>query len=80
MFLLACVSVSLEYISCVYFLLDVVEAAVESVGNYGLRSSLELGKVVHYTAAEECGTVLKGGHGYYDLGALGLDALHYALD
>lgn len=73
-------SVAAEDVACVDFFLYIVERAVISVGDDGLRLCLELGKVVDDAAAEECCAVLNGGFVDDDLGALCLDAFHDSLD
>ena len=59
---------------------DVVEAAVVAVGDDCLTLGLEPGEVVDDFAAEEGVAVLERWLVDDDLGTLGLDALHYALD
>ena len=59
---------------------DVAEGVVEAVGDDGLAAGLEGGEVVDDEAAEEGGAVGERGLVDDDLGALGLDALHDALD
>lgn len=71
--------VAAEEVAGVDFVGDVGEGGVEAVGDDGVRAGLELGEVADHLAAEEGGA---GGEGRLvddDLGALGLDALHYAL-
>ena len=72
--------VSFKQISCIYFLRDVVQGGIIAIGDDGGGAGLEGGEVVHDLGAEEGGAVREGGfiddHG----GALGLDALHDALD
>lgn len=60
--------------------MDVVEARVVSIGYDGLGLGFELGEVVYNQATEEGGAVFEGGLVDDDLGALGLDTFHYALD
>ena len=59
---------------------DVAEGVVEAVGDDGFAAGLEGGEVVDDEAAEEGGAVGERGLVDDDLGALGLDALHDALD
>ena len=59
---------------------DVAEGVVEAVGDDGLAAGLEGGEVVDDEAAEEGGAVGERGLVDDDLGALGLDTLHDALD
>ena len=59
---------------------DVAEGVVEAVGDDGFAAGLEGGEVVDDEAAEEGGAVGERGLIDDDLGALGLDALHDALD
>ena len=73
-------SVALEDVACIYFVLDVVEAGVVAVGDDGHALTLELGEVVDDFAAEECAAVLECRLIDNHLGSLGLDALHDALD
>ena len=72
--------ISAENISSIDLLLDVVEAGVISIGDDGVGLVLKIFEVVDNEAAKECGAVLEGGLVDDDLGALGLDALHHALD
>ena len=60
--------------------MDVVEEGVVAVGNDGLRLLLEVCQIVYDLAAKEGGAVLKGGFVDDDFCALGLDALHDALN
>ena len=69
-----------KQVSRIYFLLHVFEAFVEAVGDDGAALGLEGGEVVHHAAAEEGGAVVEGGFVDDDLRALGLHALHDALD
>lgn len=72
--------VSPKQVSRIYFLLHVFEAFVEAVSDDGAALRLEGGEVVHHAAAEEGGAVVEGGFVDDDLYALGLYALHDALD
>ena len=74
------ISIPPEDVSRVDFLPRVVEAGVVAVGDDGLALCLEGGEVVHHAAAEEGGAVGEGRLVDYHLGALGLYALHHALD
>ena len=69
-----------ENIPRVHLLGHVVQARVIAVGYDGLRLGLERGEVIDHAAAEEEHAVLEGRLIDYHLGALGLDALHDALD
>ena len=73
-------SIPHKQISRIYFLLHIFEAFVEAVGNDGAALGLEGGEVVHHAAAEEGGAVVEGGFVDDDFRALGLHALHDALD
>ena len=73
-------SIPPEQISRIYFLLHVFEAFVEAVGDDSAVLGLEGGEVVHHAAAEEGGAVVKGGLVDDDLRALGIHALHDALN
>ena len=72
--------VTAEDIAGVNLVLHVVEGGGVAVGDYGGGLVLEGGKVVYYLAAEEGGAV--GERRFVDdyVCALGLDALHDALD
>ena len=59
---------------------DVGEVGGGAVGQDGAAQALELGQVVDHTGAEEGGAVGEGGLVDDDGGALGLDALHDALN
>ena len=72
--------VALEDVAGVNFVLDVVEDGVVAVGDDGMALSLEVRKVIDYLGTEEGGAVLEGGLIDDDLGTLGLDTLHDALD
>ena len=69
-----------KHIPSINLLRYIIQTRVVPIRDNRITLGLERLKIIYYTAAEECGTVLKGGLVYYDLGALGLDALHYALD
>lgn len=72
--------VSAEDVAGINLLLDVIKAGVIPICDDGLGHFLEFLQVVDHEAAEEGGAVFEGGFVYDDLGALGLDALHDALD
>ena len=59
---------------------NVAEGVVEAVGDDGFAAGLEGGEVVDDEAAEEGGAIGERGLVDDDLGTLGLDALHDALD
>ena len=59
---------------------DVGEVGGGAVGQDGAALALELGQVVDHAGAEEGGAVGEGGLVDDDGGALGLDALHHALN
>ena len=73
-------SVAAEDVAGVHLAGHVVEALVVAVGDDGFGAALELVEAVHDLAAEEAGAVFERGFVDDDLGALGLDALHDALD
>lgn len=73
-------SISPEYIPCIDLILHIVEHGVITVGDNGLRLTLELVEVVDKTAAKECRTIFKCWLVDDDLGTLGLDALHDTLN
>ena len=75
-----CILIPSEQVSRIYFLLHVFEAFVEAVGDDGAALCLEGGEVVHHAAAEKGGAVFEGGLVNDDLRALGLHALHNALN
>lgn len=60
--------------------LDIVERWVVAVGDDSLALALEAREVVHYLRAEEHCAILQRGLIDDDLGTLGLDAFHHALD
>ena len=70
----------MEDVSCIDLILYIVETRIIAVGDDGVGLGLELGKVVHYEAAEEGAAVFEGWLVDDDIGSLGLDALHDALD
>ena len=74
------ISIAAEDVAGINFLLDVVKAGVIPICNDGLGHFLEFLQVVYHQAAEEGGAVFEGGFVDDDLGPLGLDALHHALD
>ena len=73
-------SIPTEEVAGIDLFVDVVEDGVVTVGDDGSREALELGEVVDDTATEEQGAIGQRGLVDDDLGALGLDALHDALD
>ena len=73
-------SISPENISRINLLFHIVEARFVAVGDDHVTTALELLQVVDHKAAEEGAAVLEGGFVDDDFGALGLDALHHALD
>lgn len=72
--------VSSKNISCINFILYIIQTAIITVGNNRLALSLELCKIIHDLAAEECATVFKCRLIDNYLGSLCLDTLHDALD
>ena len=72
--------VAFKYVAGVDLVEDVVQTAVVAVGDDGLALCLELGEVVDDLTTEEGLAIGDGGFVDDDLGALGLDALHDALD
>ena len=77
--ILHCGLISTEYISCIYFILHIAEALIETVGDDGISLCLELGKVVDNKAAEEGAAIFEGWLIDDDIGSLRLDTLHDAL-
>lgn len=73
-------SVSLEDVARIDFGVDVLQAGIEAVGDDGVGKGLESVQVVDNKAAEEGGAVFERRLVDYHFGALGLDALHHALD
>lgn len=73
-------SVAPEYVPRVDLFFHVVEAGVVAVGDDGLALLLEVVEAVDNFAAEERGAVGEGRFVDDDFRALGLDALHHALD
>ena len=69
-----------EEVAGIDFVLNVVEDGVVAVGNDGLGALLEVFQVVYHTTAEEGGAILEGGFVDNNFCALGLDALHDALN
>ena len=73
-------SVSAEQISGIHLILHIVQAAVISVGSDGIALCLERLQMIDHTASEEGGAIRQGRFVHNDLGSLGLDAFHHALD
>ena len=69
-----------EYISCIYFLFHIVKTFIVAVGDDGMATLLEGGKVVDDKAAEESGTIFQCRFIDDDLCSLGLDTLHHSLN
>lgn len=74
------VLISSEEVASVDFVLDIVQDRVVTVGDDGLGLLLESREVVDDLTAEEGAAVLEGGLVDDDVGSLGFDALHDALD
>ena len=74
------VLISFENVSSINLISYIVEAGIITVGDDGLALRLELGEVVDDLRTEECRAVFKGGLVDDDLGTLGLDTFHDALD
>ena len=72
--------ISTENVAGIYFLFYIVQAAVIAIGNDGLRLLLENIEIIHYPTTEEGGAIGQGRFVHNDLGSLGLDAFHHALD
>ena len=72
--------IPLEQVPCIYFFRHVVQNRIEAIGEDDVALGLELAHVVDHDAVEEGGAVFERGlvddHG----DALGLDALHHALN
>ncbi len=73
-------SVPFEYISCIHFVLYIVQFRIVAVCDDGVSLGLEDSQVIHDAGSEEGNAILKGRLVHDDLGALRLDALHDALD
>ena len=73
-------SVSAEQIPCVDLVLHIVKACIVAVGQNGLTLPLELVEIVDHHRAEEGLAILQRRLIDNDLCALGLDALHDALN
>lgn len=73
-------SISLEYISRIHFILHIIQATVIPVGDDGVGLFLKYFKVIHNLRTKEGLAVLQGGLVDNNVGTLGLDALHDALD
>ena len=78
--ILHCGLISTEYISCIYFILNITEALIEAVGDNGIGLCLELGEVIDYEATEEGTAIFEGWLIDDNIGSLSLDALHDALN
>ena len=72
--------ISLKNIPRIHLPHHIVQGGVVAVGDNGVGLGLEVGQVVDDARAEEGDAVLERGLIDYHLGALGLDALHDALD
>ena len=72
--------ISTEEVAGIYLCSDIIEDGIVAIGDDGLGKGLELGEVINDTAAEEGGAVFEGGLVDDDLGSLGLDAFHHALN
>lgn len=72
-------SIPPKQISCIDFVLHVVEAGVVTVGNDGITLLLELLQVVDYKASEEGGSVFECRFIDDDFRTFRLNALHHAL-
>ena len=69
-----------EEVSCINLILYIVETRIIAVGDNGIGLSLELGQVVHDNTTEEGAAVFKGRLIDDNVGPLGLNALHDALN
>ena len=72
--------IPLKNIPRIHLPLHIVQDRIITVRDDGVGLGLELRQVIDYQAAEEGGAVFEGGLVDDDPGALGLDALHDALD
>lgn len=72
-------SIPPKQISCIDFVLHVVETGVVTVGNDGIALLLELLQVVDYKASEEGGSVFECRFIDDDFRTFRLNALHHAL-
>lgn len=69
-----------EDVSCINLILYIVETLIIAVGNDGMALCLELGEVIDYETAEEGASVFKSWLINDNIGTLGLDTLHDALN
>ena len=72
--------VALEYVSCIDFVYHIVETTVVPISNNRLTLLFKLRQIIHHLASEERFAIGNRGLVDDDLGTLGLDALHDALD
>ena len=73
-------SVSIEYIPCIDFIPDILQAAVITVCNDAVTDPLEFLQVSDDLIPKESGTGFQGRLIDHDLRPLGPDPLHDALD
>lgn len=73
-------SVPQKNVPCIDLVLHIIQARVIAVGDNGLGLLFEGIQIVDYTAAKEGAAVFEGGFIDDDIGSLGLDTLHDALD
>ena len=79
-YLLLVVLISSEYISCIYLVLNIVEAVVKAVGNDSFAKTLKFVKVVNDTTAKECCAILKCRLVDDNLGTFSFYTFHNALN
>ena len=72
--------VSSKDVSCINFILDIIQAGIIAVGDDGMALCLEGFEVVLYSTAEEGAALFQGWLINDYLGTLCLDTLHDALD
>ena len=72
--------ISPENVSCINFLLYIIQGCIVAVGYDGLALCLESFQVVYDLAAEEGTSVFEGGFVDNHSCSLGLDAFHHSLN
>ena len=72
--------VATENVSCIYFVINIIQTSIVSVSNDGMTLDFKLLQVIYYLAAKECSTIFKCWLVDDDFCALCFDALHDALN
>ena len=72
--------VATENVSCIYFVINVIQTCIVSVSNDSMTLGFKLLQVIYYFAAKECSTIFKCWFVDDNLCTLSLDALHDALN